>query len=137
MKNIFALLLIIAAGATLWLAMTTPSREIGSINTAENARIRSRVSAIKKFIADNQKYNSSVIFLADMKIYSGKNRFFVYDFNADSILDRGLVAHGSGSETGIYGKLQFSNVPNSLCTSVGKYSIGKSYLGQFGKAYKL
>jgi len=33
--------------------------------------------------------------------------------------------------------LQFSNVPNSLATSVDKYSIGKSYYGIFGKSYKL
>jgi hypothetical protein len=35
------------------------------------------------------------------------------------------------------GKLKFSNIDNSLCTSLGKYSIGYSYVGKFEKAYKL
>ncbi|HJY13542.1 MAG TPA: murein L,D-transpeptidase catalytic domain family protein, partial [Flavobacterium sp.] len=39
--------------------------------------------------------------------------------------------------TGAKGKLKFSNVPNSLSTSLGKYYIGNSYYGKFGKAYKL
>ena len=47
------------------------------------------------------------------------------------------MAHGSGSETGIGGQLKFSNINNSLSTSLGKYSIGHSYNGKFGKAYKL
>jgi hypothetical protein len=76
-------------------------------------------------------------FFINMKVPSGKNRFFVYDLKTDKIIDKGLVAHGSGSETGIKGKLKFSNIPNSLSTSIGKYYIGNSYQGKFGKAYKL
>ncbi|MFC4479898.1 murein L,D-transpeptidase catalytic domain-containing protein [Flavobacterium chungangensis] len=60
-----------------------------------------------------------------------------YDLKADKIIDKGLVAHGSGSETGVKGKLRFSNVRNSLSTSLGKYYIGKHYYGKFGRAYKL
>ena len=71
-----------------------------------------------------------------MKIHSGKNRFFVYDLIKKQVIDKGLVGHGSGSDTGT-GKLNFSNINNSRCTSLGKYSIGSSYKGQFGKAYKL
>jgi hypothetical protein len=66
-----------------------------------------------------------------------KNRFFIYNFKEKKIIDQGIVAHGSGSETGIEGQLKFSNVNNSLSTSLGKYSIGKAYSGMFGKAYKL
>jgi hypothetical protein len=72
-----------------------------------------------------------------MKIPSGKNRFFVYDLKENKIKDKGIVAHGSGSETGIQGKLKFSNVQNSLSTSLGSYYIGNYYTGKFGKAYKL
>lgn len=72
-----------------------------------------------------------------MKIHSGKNRFFVYDLKKEAIVDQGLVAHGSGSETEIQGKLKFSNTNNSLATSLGKYYIGNSYVGKFGKAYRL
>jgi hypothetical protein len=97
----------------------------------------SRINEAKKVINSNSKYNNKIAFFIDMKIPSGKNRFFVYDLKTDKIIDKGLVAHGSGSETGVKGKLQFSNVPNSLSTSLGKYSIGNHYKGKFGKAYKL
>jgi hypothetical protein len=72
-----------------------------------------------------------------MEITSGKNRFFIYDLKNNKLFYKGLVSHGSGSETGIKGKLKFSNIANSLCTSLGKYSIGKAYKGIFGKSYKL
>ncbi len=74
-------------------------------------------------------------FLLDMRIPSGKNRFFVYNLDEDSVEMAGLVTHGSGitnSDTPV-----FSNTPNSYCTSLGKYKIGKSYSGKFGLAYKL
>ncbi|OXA83738.1 hypothetical protein B0A73_21830 [Flavobacterium hibernum] len=98
---------------------------------------QTQVKEVKRIIKSNKKYNEKIAFFIDMKIPSGKNRFFVYDLVNNQILDQGLVAHGSGSETNIKGKLKFSNVPNSLSTSLGKYSIGKHYNGKFGKAYKL
>ncbi|MCD0464541.1 murein L,D-transpeptidase catalytic domain-containing protein [Flavobacterium sp. ENC] len=66
-----------------------------------------------------------------------KNRFFIYDLKQNKILNKGLVGHGTGSETGIPGKLKFSNLKDSHCTSLGKYAIGTSYQGSFGKSYKL
>jgi hypothetical protein len=104
---------------------------------ATNNRINSHVDKIKKIISNNSKYNKDVAFFIDMKIASGKNRFFVYDLKENKIIDKGIVAHGSGSETGIQGKLKFSNVQNSLSTSLGSYYIGNYYNGKFGKAYKL
>ncbi|PIF70246.1 murein L,D-transpeptidase catalytic domain-containing protein [Flavobacterium sp. 2] len=100
-------------------------------------RFSSQVNEIKKLLKKDSKYNQDIVFLIDMKIPSGKNRFFVYDLKTNKIIDQGLVAHGSGSETTTKGKLKFSNVPNSLSTSLGRYSIGNSYVGKFGKAYRL
>ncbi|MFH6991492.1 murein L,D-transpeptidase catalytic domain-containing protein [Flavobacterium sp. FlaQc-48] len=96
-----------------------------------------QVNAVKRIINSNSKYNKRIAFFIDMKIPSGKNRFFVYDLKRNKIIGKGLVAHGSGSETKVKGKLKFSNIQNSLSTSLGKYSIGNSYNGKFGKAYKL
>ncbi len=95
------------------------------------------INEVKRLVEGNKKYNKRVAFFIDMKIPSGKNRFFVYDLKANKIIDKGLVAHGSGSETNVKGKLKFSNIPNSLSTSLGKYYIGNFYNGKFGKAYKL
>ncbi|KAF2336614.1 hypothetical protein DM444_03780 [Flavobacterium ginsenosidimutans] len=108
------------------------------LSEIEIARLAEHVSEIKAYTATNHKYSSKIAFLVDMKIKSGKNRFFVYDLEHDQILDQGLVAHGSGSETGIKGDiLQFSNNPNSNCTSLGRYSVEKPYKGVFGKAFRL
>lgn len=104
---------------------------------SEKKRIDFQVNEVKKIIKNSSAYNNKIAFFIDMKIPSGKNRFFVYDLKENKIIDKGIVAHGSGSETGIKGKLKFSNEPNSLSTSLGKYYIGKSYNGKFGKAYKL
>lgn len=100
------------------------------------ARITNKAEEIKSYLKKNTKYNNDVFFLLDMKIPSNKNRFFVYDVKKNTISDSGLVAHGSGSESES-GELKFGNTDGSLMTSLGKYSIGNSYNGTFGKAYKM
>ncbi len=82
-----------------------------------------------------EQYNTTYCFLVDMRINSGKKRFFVYNLEKDSVEVAGLVAHGSGSER--VDTAYFSNEPGSNCTSLGKYKIGNSYNGKFGLAYKL
>jgi hypothetical protein len=71
-----------------------------------------------------------------MRVPSGKNRFFVYNLKENSIEMAGLVAHGKGPGNGS-DELMFSNEPNSNCTSLGKYKLGRSYSGMFGLSYKL
>jgi hypothetical protein len=106
-------------------------------NNSTDEKLNNQVGEVKKLINTNSKYNKEIAFFIDMEIQSGKNRFFIYDLKNNKIIDEGLVAHGSGSETGIPGKLKFSNIVNSHSTSLGKYSIGNHYNGQFGKSYKL
>ena len=108
-----------------------------TITNLEIDRINSRIDDIKDMICTDSKYNTKIAFFVDMRIPSGKNRFFVYDLVNNKIIDQGLVAHGSGSETGAKGNLKFSNEPNSNCTALGRYSIEKCYKGSFGKSYKL
>jgi hypothetical protein len=100
-------------------------------------KLKSEAIEIRSFLGKSPKYNSNIVFLLDMKIESGKNRFFIYDLKHNKILNKGLVGHGTGSETGIPCELKFSNLKDSHCTSLGKYVIGSSYQGSFGKAYKL
>lgn len=108
------------------------------LNEIELARLTDHLNEVKSYVSTNRGYSKKIAFLVDMKIKSGRNRFFVYDLENEKIIDQGLVAHGSGSETGIKGDiLQFSNEPNSNCTSLGRYSVEKSYKGVFGKAFRL
>ena len=106
-------------------------------NSLETERINFRIDEMRSMLNVNSRYNSKIAFFIDMRIPSGKNRFFIYDLQNNKILDQGLVAHGCGSETGIKGQLKFSNTPNSNSTSLGRYSIGNNYKGIFGKAYRL
>ena len=104
-------------------------------NDATFLRMKQKAISINDFAKENN-YNSTRCFLVDMRIASGLKRFFVYNFQKDSIEAAGLVTHGSGSHKGDAG-LSFSNIPNSNATSVGRYRIGKPYYGKFGLAYKL
>lgn len=100
-------------------------------------KLYNNVLHVAQYVEQHTQYNNRIAFLIDMSLPSGRNRFYIYDMQQDSILGKGLVAHGSGSEKRVNGKLNFSNTINSLCTSLGKYAIGNSYNGDFGKAYKL
>lgn len=92
------------------------------------------VSSQLKPFALNKGYNDHIAFLIDMSIPSGRQRFFVYNMKKDSIELAGLVTHGYGSaKSGV----EFSNVPGSYCSSLGRYRIGASYNGRFGLAFKL
>ncbi|WP_300675760.1 murein L,D-transpeptidase catalytic domain-containing protein [Soonwooa sp.] len=102
-----------------------------------DASLNKNVSALKTFLKDSN-YNQDLAFFIDFSKASGKYRFFVYDLKNDKILNKGLVAHGYGSEKGkTKSSLKFSNTDGSYCSSLGKYAIGASYVGDFGKSYKL
>ena len=110
---------------------TVPTYEIN----AEMKKVKIAEQSLKTYAAKN-KCNLDYGFVIDMRIPSYKKRFFVYNLKKDSILTSGLVAHGTGSET-FKGQLVFSNVPDSRCSSLGKYKIGVSYNGIYGFSYKL
>jgi len=101
------------------------------------ARLKQQATSLEKYITDNN-YNTEYVFLVDMSLPSGKNRFFVYNLKKDIPEHAGLVTHGAGSNKYDTDEpLKFSNMPFSFKTSVGKYKIGSSYSGRFGLAYKL
>lgn len=81
-------------------------------------------------------YNTDFCILIDMTIHSGKKRAFLYEMKSDSILASGMCAHGCGSnpwgETYTKEKPKFSNTPDSHCTSIGKFKIGKRGYSNWG-----
>lgn len=132
------ILLIAACGIySIYNSESSLTKEVVTLDHSTEDKLAAHVKEVQLFISKNPKYNDAIAFFIDMKIHSGKNRFFIYDLKKNEVIDQGLVAHGSGSETGVQGELKFSNANNSLSTSLGKYSIGASYNGRFGKAYKL
>lgn len=98
-------------------------------------RLRSRANQARIYIRE-KGFSTRYCFLVDMRLHSGKKRFFVYDLVKNSVSFSGLVSHGSCKE-GFLSEAKFSNTPKAGCSSMGKYKIGKSYHGQFGKSYKM
>ncbi|HTQ66869.1 MAG TPA: murein L,D-transpeptidase catalytic domain family protein [Puia sp.] len=97
--------------------------------------VKGRMSQVLQYALQNG-YSTEYFFLVDMSIHSGKNRFFVYDFKKDTIALEGLVAHGN-CNTHFLEEVRFSNAPSCGCSSLGKYKVGNSYQGEFGKSYRL
>jgi hypothetical protein len=93
------------------------------------------VPSLVKYSSQHQMSNR-YIFLVDMHIASGKNRFFIYDIQKDSIVNSGLVAHGRCNQEWLDGR-KYGNDVGCGCTSLGKYKIGNPYSGRFGRSYKL
>ncbi len=97
--------------------------------------LRLRAASLQPFTATHGMDNQ-LFFLVDMTRPSGKKRFYVYDYAKDSVVLSGLVSHGRCNLNWLTGR-QYSNQPGSGCTSLGRYRIGSSYNGQFGKSYRL
>ena len=76
--------------------------------------------------------------IADFNQHSAKKRFYVFDTKAEKIVQY-LVAHGVGSEGAKDDGMAevFSNVPNSLCSSLGIYLCLDEYVGKHGKSLRL
>lgn len=107
-------------------------------STETAKRIHAEILRVKAVLKTKRsQYDDQLLFCCDMRIPSNYYRFFVVDLKNERILKSGLVAHGSGSETGYADSLIFSNVPESYKTSLGVYSIGNSYEGSFGLSFKL
>jgi len=110
------------------------------INTRMKAaanKFRQKTAGIAEYVAAND-FNTEFCFMVDMSIPSGKNRFFIYNIQKDSVELTSLVSHGSGSyKPNCNDQLIFSNTPNSNCTSIGRYKIGNSYYGTYGLSYRL
>lgn len=135
------LLLLMAFVAYQYLSLFIKPSEIISnkqviiTNTMAIAKIKSHSKILKNYAAKHG-YNTNFCFLIDMGLPCGKNRFFVYDLQHDSLKYAGLVAHGSGNKAFVM-KVDFSNTVSSGLTSLGKYKISYQYTGRFGSAYKL
>lgn len=120
-----------------WKHASGASAESLRLRRAEVQRLSEKAVELRAFLDDvDGKYNSRIAFLVDMHLPSGKNRFFVYDLDADTVRMAGLVAHGSGGHAFSLTPA-FSNINGSNCSALGRYRIGGAYAGRFGRAYTL
>ncbi len=133
--SLFGFFTAVTEGITFYRPLADKSDKRIISNSEVASRMKEKAAFAKEFV-DQNGFDVSYCFMIDMRLPSGKNRFFVYNLLKDSLEAAGLVTHGKGSESQS-GELVFSNTPNSNCTSLGKYKIGNSYNGNFGLSYKL
>lgn len=92
----------------------------------ENGRKQHHEEALS--FCQKNAMNTEYYYLLDMRIHSGKKRFFVYDFTKNKYSDTAIVTHGAcdvfAANPDKYEKAKFSNKNNSHCSSEGKYKIG-------------
>jgi len=113
------------------------SPSLGTGNDEKSAELKPIISSTKikeaLAFAKKNKMDTTIAIFIDFSIASGKNRLFVYDFKSGNILKSSLCAHGSGTSTFISGDdVEFSNVPESHCSSKGKYKVGKRGWSNWG-----
>lgn len=96
----------------------------------------SKIVEIKEYVK-GKNYNQDLAVFINFKKHSGKYRYFVYDLKNNKILQKAVVSHGSGSVIPKSTELKFSNIDGSYQSSLGKYEIKESYVGRFGKSYRL
>jgi hypothetical protein len=86
------------------------------------------------------KFQENYCILIDMQLHSGVNRFFMWDFNKDTIAYACLVGHGCGKNPWSLDLSKtnpsFSNVEESHCSSLGKFKIGARGVSDWGVKIK-
>lgn len=109
---------------------TTPPDEIKPTTHAPL-----RIAEAKKY-ARSKGFDTTCCLLIDMGMHSGLKRFFVVDLVAGRAIDSGMVSHGCGSKP--WGRSTtrreavFSNTPDSHCSSLGHYRIGRRGVSEWG-----
>ena len=129
-------------------AVTTEKKTVETISIINKEEVKETPAASENTAIINiltKKVNNYAIqnnmstdycFLVDMSLPSGRNRFFIYDLKKNTIINSGLVSHGSCNET-FLARPKFSNESKSGCSSLGKFKVGEFYTGKYGKSFRL
>ncbi|MDR2119521.1 MAG: murein L,D-transpeptidase catalytic domain family protein [Tannerella sp.] len=94
------------------------------------ARLKLKADSALAYCRDNG-FSEKYCFLIDFGIHSGKNRFFIWDFEKDTVVRAGLCAHGYGGNS-TQSRPEYSNAEGSYCSSQGRYKTGISSYSQWG-----
>lgn len=98
-------------------------------------KVLDTAKSFKKWLLNNN-YNTRYMLVANMGISMEYKRFFLVNLEKDSIEYSSLVAHGRGGGSSMC-SVRTSNVSGSLCTSLGRYKVGDSLWGEYGKGFRL
>lgn len=91
------------------------------------------VKKVKDLSSPTSKYGAYI----DFGLPADQHRFFLVNLQDNTIEYSWFTSHGSGSG-GSEKAIKFSNVPNSLCSSLGVYKTAETYQSnKFGYALRL
>jgi L,D-transpeptidase catalytic domain len=79
--------------------------------------------------------NSDILTIVDFSQSSRKKRLYIIDMANDKVLMNTYVAHGKN--TGLDNATKFSNIPESLQSSLGFYVTKGTYFGKHGLSLRL
>jgi len=120
---------------TIFFGFSANYKNVSSNAKAQFKLTKQKAAEALQFCKSN-KMNEKVCILIDMSIHSGLRRFFVWDFEKDTISYSFLVGHGCcnnpWSEDDSKENPVFSNVDGSHCSSLGKYKIGERAFSNWG-----
>jgi len=107
--------------------------------TMDMDKYKSKAAEARKYCI-SKRINTRFFFLADMGRHSGLKRFFVWDFEKDTVVQSLMVSHGCGnypwSTTFTKNAPTFSNEEGSHASSLGKYIIRERGPSQWGIGVK-
>jgi hypothetical protein len=128
---------VIIGAVMLWGFASSCSKDIPQPKeiSASKIKLHSQAKLAQDYCKKNNM-NTDFGILIDMSIHSGKNRFYLYDYNKEEIIRECLVSHGCGvnmwSSDDTKSNPSFSNVQDSHLSSLGKYKIGEKGYSMFG-----
>ncbi|MBL4669394.1 MAG: murein L,D-transpeptidase catalytic domain family protein [Flavobacteriales bacterium] len=118
----------------IFLAVSISCTTKAEVKTETINRLKNK-AVLAKVYCKNNNMNLEMCILVDMKIHSGKKRFFLWDLKGDSIMKAGMCSHGTCGNLSTYDAdktPQFSNTHESHCSSLGKYKLGTRGYSTFG-----
>ncbi|VXC18541.1 Peptidase [Flavobacterium sp. 9AF] len=133
MKNILVLFVFILINCTNG---NTSHKKLLSNESEEKIMDYASFHQQAKAYIEANNFNTDYYYLIDLSQHSGKNRFFIYDFNKQQIVDKNLVTHGSCDQfednPKKWEKVKFDVRNNSHCSMNGKYKIGNRDYSSWG-----
>jgi hypothetical protein len=120
---------------TILLFISVSLKALSLTDPATLNRLKSKGKLALSYCKENG-LNTDKCILIDLSIHSGKKRAFIWDFKTESVIAEGLCSHGCGSNswssTDTKEKPVLSNVPDSHCSSEGKYKVGRRGYSSWG-----
>lgn len=138
---VFLALLFIACDTTVDVGNETAAHDqtVAATEVIDTAAFRLKAKEAL-FYAQKHKMSTNRCILISMKIHSGLRRWIEWDFKKGQIVSATMVTHGCGTKAwsadGSKIQPQFSNIPDSHLSSLGKYKIGERGSSQWGIGVK-